>query len=311
MIAKSADLMQKVAWRLRFLVDPGTYAASKLRLHCDPDTPGYALLLSDARALGIPARLSFIASRTRRTAIDRWLLLRRRREAPDGAAYFDIGARQVFYRSARTGDDPTALEGVLTILKESCLRPPDFFSPEVFIRPGDVVFDVGGNIGTSALLFAEHTGTTGRIFSFEPLFHRVLSRTMEANHVETVRVVPRGVADRCGRAVFWLTPKGIDSRLAKHSSAARPVDADLVTLDAFVDQEKIDKVDFVKMDIEGAEELALAGARRVIERFRPRWSIASYHTDHKGEKQHPKLAGMLRQLGYRVRELEEKHIWAW
>ena len=243
--------------------------------------------------------------------MERWLLLRRRRKASDGAAYFDICGRKLFYRSTGRNEHPATVDGVLTILTEAYLRPPEFFCPEVFIRPGDVVLDVGGNIGTSALLFSDITGPTGRIHSFEPLFHPLLRRTLEANDIENVRVVPKGVSDAGGRKVFWLTPKGIDSRLARHSSAGRPVEADVLTLDDYIDQEGLSRVDFIKMDIEGAEEPAVAGALRLIERFRPKWSIASYHTDRDGENQHPKLVRMLRQLGYRVREVEQRHIYAW
>ena len=65
------------------------------------------------------------------------------------------------------------------------------------------------------------------------------------------------------------------------------------------------------MDIEGAEELAIRGAEEVIRRFRPRWSISSYHHDMTGDRQHPKLIALLKAAGYKIHDINYFHIFAY
>jgi hypothetical protein len=109
-----------------------------------------------------------------------------------------------------------------------------------------------------------------------------------------------------------LSDKLIDCSIARAPSGHNvKLKISLTTVDEFVEQEKLPRVDFIKMDIEGAEEPALRGAMRTINRFRPKWSIASYHLDFAGEPQHPKLVRLLKESGYRVEEVEQQRIYAW
>lgn len=240
------------------------------------------------------------------------LFMRRVRRAPDGAEYFDINGTKLFFRpDHQVASDADVLRGISLILEEAYVRPPDFFSPHVRIRPGDVVFDLGANVGTSAMLFSPLAGPTGHVFSFEPVFHQVLQRNLEENGIRNVTVVPSGVADRTGEIEFTITDAGIDSRIATGRARGRNEAMPVIALDDFVAARGLERVDFIKMDIEGAEELAIRGAFDLIARCRPRWSIASYHTDPTGEKQHPKLVRLLREQGYRVDEAGQSHIYAY
>lgn len=307
-------LAHKLRWRAHFLLNPGDFAEHEPFFSERGEFPIRELLLAGARRLSLRERLALIQPFGARRAIEDFLLLKRLRRAPDGQQYFDLGDRKIFFRPEHaTTNESEVLEGILLILKEAYVFPPEFFSPEVQIAPGDTVFDVGGNVGTSALLFSRLTGPGGRVFSFEPVFHRALQRNLGENGVENVRVVPQGVSDAPGRVEFTVTDQGINSRIASPAFGgdAATVEMELTTLDHFAEREGLDRVNFIKMDIEGAEELALRGAPKIVERFRPRWSIASYHTDPQGDKQHPKLVRLLREAGYEVREDGNQHIYAW
>jgi FkbM family methyltransferase len=269
-------------------------------------------LLADDRVFTFRERFWHVASAGRNPNVNE-LLLKRLRSA-NGTEYFDIGGSKIFFRPGfPVADDREPLLGALTILRESFVDPPTFFCDEVQLRPGDVAFDLGGNVGTSALVFSREVGPEGRVFSFEPVFHEVLRRNMRENGIANVTVVPEGVSDRSGELEFAITERGIDSRIDPDGVGSIRKMIPVTTLDDFCAREAIERIDFIKMDIEGAEELALRGAGEVIRRFRPRWSIASYHTDRGfgGEPQHPKLVALLKEYGYELHEIPGHHIYAW
>lgn len=283
--------LHKLAWRARFLFGPNPFSFWERLAYVNPLGP----------ALGLAE-----------------LVDRSHRRDRNGEPYFGLAGLKLYYRPEMPfADEPEYLDSVRLILRESYLRP-DYFSPEVRIAPGDRVLDLGGNIGTTALAFSRLAGPTGQVYTFEPVTDDVLRRNVQANRVTNVHVLATAVADRCGEAEIEISGCGIDSSIARSPGGSRPAlkrKVPLTTVDRFVEQEGLDRVDFIKMDIEGAEELALRGSAQVIERFRPRWTIASYHTDHVGEKQHPKLLKLLRDFGYQTaegcREGKPERIYAW
>lgn len=189
---------------------------------------------------------------------------------------------------------------------------PLFFAGPVIVRPGDTVLDLGGNIGTTAAFFSRQVGRGGRVYAFEPCVPEVLAHNISLNQLANVEVLPLAVGDSCATAQMSVGASGMDStlvqKLAWHTETKT---VSVVTLDSFVSERKIKRVDFIKMDIEGAEESAILGARELIRRDKPKWTISSYHTDFKGDKQHPKLLTLLKNLGYTVKELPGFHIYAY
>lgn len=146
--------------------------------------------------------------------------------------------------------------------------------------PGDHVVDAGGGVGETALFFADEVGAEGRVhtFEFEPRNLRAIERNRSLNPELSGRidVLPCALGDRRG-AQLWLVGAGGSARV----TAVRPQGDALAiraeTLDGLVEDGRIPRVDFVKMDIEGAETAALRGAARTIARFRPRLAISLYH----------------------------------
>ena len=81
--------------------------------------------------------------------------------------------------------------------------------------------------------------------------------------------MPEAAGAEEGEVAFNVTEVGIDPRLATAASKGRRVDVKMTTLDVFIERQGLDRGDLVRMDIEGAEELALRGADRLIERLPP------------------------------------------
>ena len=138
------------------------------------------------------------------------------------------------------------------------------------LEPGMVVLDVGANIGWYTLMCAHAVGPTGRVHAFEPVPEEVdrLRRNVRLNALSQVSVHEVAVSDAVGVTCIGETRDAGATWVGEGDREVRTT-----TLDAFVDRQRLSRVDFVKMDIEGAEVLALRGAQRLLRELRPRLMV--------------------------------------
>lgn len=236
------------------------------------------------------------------------------KEDESGTKYLGFGKYHLYYNlDIIPNDSQTFMRGIVDTISECYFYPPPYFTSDFRPRCGDTVFDLGANIGTITLIMSKMVGDSGRVYSFEPATDRSLQKTISVNHLENCRVVPKAVSNKNGQIEIHVFDSLKNSnitmtkeRLAGYHHITRVVES--ITLDSFVESNAIRRVDFIKMDIEGAEELAILGANQVIERFHPRWSIASYHLHG---TQHSRLVELLRGRGYKVLERGGTHILAY
>lgn len=144
-------------------------------------------------------------------------------------------------------------------------------------EPGDYVIDAGACFGDTALAFASTIGTEGKVFSFEIESHNldVFCYNLMQNEEIGERVV---ISD------YALTDSS-DTQLYLHgngpganiSNIPSETTINTITIDQLICEKSIDRVDFIKMDIEGAELSALYGAVETIRKFRPKLAISIYH----------------------------------
>jgi FkbM family methyltransferase len=142
-----------------------------------------------------------------------------------------------------------------------------------FIRPGMVVVDGGANYGIYSLAAARLVGPEGRVFSFEPGLESfsVLQKNIELNNLQNVRSFRAALADKEGTAPLYHSGRGPNSfSLAppQHGSCGSEVVATL-PLNKILQQEKTEQVGLIKLDVEGAEELALRGTLPFIASSKP------------------------------------------
>lgn len=150
------------------------------------------------------------------------------------------------------------------------------FAP--LIAPDAVVLDVGAHAGQFAKLFAR-LAPRGRIYAFEPSAYArsILVRALAWNRVRNVEVAALGLSDADGEAVLHTPVKrrgGLGFGLANLAAApggAAGVDqtVPLITLDAFAEEHGLERVDFIKIDVEGWEAHVLRGAAQTLARHRP------------------------------------------
>jgi FkbM family methyltransferase len=136
------------------------------------------------------------------------------------------------------------------------------------VRPGDVVLDIGANIGYFTLLFARLVGPHGRVFAFEPdpANFELLRRNVAANGYRNVELVPSAVSDRTGPArLFRCADNAGDHRAYDSADGRHAVAIEAVELDRYLDRPGL-RIDFVKMDIQGSEWRALRGMHGLLRR---------------------------------------------
>lgn len=146
---------------------------------------------------------------------------------------------------------------------------------------GDIVLDVGGCWGDTALYFSNKVGNNGKVYSFEfiPKNIEIFNKNIELNSSlkSRIELVQRPVSDKNENTIFFKD-NGPGSQIRTEPFAEQTGSASTVTIDDFIFQNKIEKIDFIKMDIEGAEPFALNGAINTIIKFRPKLAIAIYHS---------------------------------
>ena len=150
---------------------------------------------------------------------------------------------------------------------------------------GNLVIDAGACWGDSTLQFAHSVGEKGLVFAFEfiPANVEVLRRNLEVNSplAERTIVIEKPIWNTEGLELFYVD-WGPGSRVSVDKLGDDFPDDKcwVTTIDAVVDQYELPTVDFIKMNIQGAETSALEGARNTITRFHPKLAInLNHHID--------------------------------
>lgn len=140
------------------------------------------------------------------------------------------------------------------------------------IRKDDVVIDIGANIGYYTLLFAKMVGETGKVIAFEPdpTNFELLKKNVSINNYQNVTLVQKAVAESKKQVKLFLCEenKGMH-RIYPSLCCNNSIDIETMSLDDFLSSYN-DKITFIKMDIEGAEFMALRGMKNTIKQHRPK-----------------------------------------
>jgi FkbM family methyltransferase len=169
------------------------------------------------------------------------------------------------------------------------------------VPPGGVVFDLGANVGYYTLLCSVLAGPGGRVYAFEPLPRNLdfLRRHLALNRIENATVIEAAVADRGGTVRFEEDASTSKGRIGAEGT----LEVRSVALDDLVARERLPRPDLFKIDIEGAEFLALQGARKILAEAHP----VIFLSTHSG-KVHKECLVFLESLGYRVVPIDRREL---
>lgn len=168
-----------------------------------------------------------------------------------------------------------------------------------FVGPGDVMVDVGANIGTFAVPFARAVGETGLVHAFEPqrLVFQMLCANVAINNLINVVTHPSALGAEAGSIHVPPLPYGEELSIGQNNFASLSLGGDVGELVPIVtiDSLPLTACKLLKIDVEGMEHQVLLGARRTILSFRP---IMYVENDRPANSE--ALIALLRSYGYRL-----------
>jgi FkbM family methyltransferase len=169
------------------------------------------------------------------------------------------------------------------------------------LRPGDVMYDVGANVGFYSLLASALVGKTGCVCSFEPSPSNIemLKRHLAINRITNCLLFEAAVGAVDDESGFDPSSDPHTGHLAESGS----IRVQVVTLDRLVSEKKAPAPSVIKVDVEGAEEDCLRGASRTIQNFRPTIFLATH-----GPRLHAACCLLLRKWNYQLMSLNRRNV---
>lgn len=139
---------------------------------------------------------------------------------------------------------------------------------------GDIVFDIGAYVGDTALWFSKAVGPQGKVYAFEPEPSNFakLKANLERNKVTNVIPLQLALSENEGE---MRVSSGAGSSVITQAGTGKSVK--VTTIDNFLEVNKLPRVDFIKMDVEGHELKVLKGAHETIGAFKPSLALSVYH----------------------------------
>ena len=137
------------------------------------------------------------------------------------------------------------------------------------VGPGMAMIDIGAHVGFFTLLGAKLVGSTGQIYAFEaePNNYGVLQANIERNGYQNVIAENQAVSEKCGTTSFFLS--GLDNGSHSIYKVRRrmtkgEIEVQTTTIDAFLESKGWPKIDVIKIDVEGAENVVIKGMEKVL-----------------------------------------------
>ncbi|MFN3405796.1 MAG: FkbM family methyltransferase [Cytophagaceae bacterium] len=171
-----------------------------------------------------------------------------------------------------------------------------------FIKEGDVILDIGANIGFTALNFAKLVGPTGTVYAFEPdpYNYLQLENNWRLNKLMNLKLINIGLGST--HQIVKLKTELEDNRgknRVDFNATENFAEVSIVTIDDFVKNANIKFVHLIKIDVEGYEYEVLKGAKNVLKVYKPKLFVEIDEQNLTFHKSSPnEVVSFLLQIGY-------------
>jgi FkbM family methyltransferase len=139
-------------------------------------------------------------------------------------------------------------------------RPEDVYCFEYLPQAGDTVVNVGAGVGCELFAFSRLVGPSGMVYAFEahPRTFGLMSRAAAANSWPNVELINAAITDKSGSTMI----SDEDDFTVRSVFTSSGIETPAVSIDDFIEQRGLERIDFLIMNIEGAERLAIRGMER-------------------------------------------------
>jgi FkbM family methyltransferase len=180
-----------------------------------------------------------------------------------------------------------------------------------YLKPGEVFYDIGANIGFFSILGAKLVSSKGKVYAFEPVPDNVarIHHNARLNNFSQITVIAKAVSESTGEGELLLTKNIGGHTLA---SADRPPDVqgsmtvDLISIDDLIARGELTPPNLVKVDVEGAELDVLQGMKQTLAQYQP---IVIYEIDAKQqevfERKQQAVVDFLEAQSYQIQPIEK------
>jgi FkbM family methyltransferase len=135
------------------------------------------------------------------------------------------------------------------------------------IKKNDIILDIGANIGYYTLIFAKLVGDLGKVFSFEPESEnfKILKKNVEINGYNNVILEQKIVSNTNGKSTLYVSEKAGSHRIYKPDNYVESLEIECISMDNYIEKNNIKKINFIKIDVEGAELNVLQGIQKILD----------------------------------------------
>ena len=148
------------------------------------------------------------------------------------------------------------------------------------IHKGDVVIDIGANIGYYTIMFAKLVGDSGKVIAFEPdpTNYELLKKNIEINGFTNVILEQKALSDNPGKMMLSLNNENTAGHHLdfKNENSINSIEVDVLSLDDYFSYKNI-KINFIKMDVEGAESNVIKGMSNILKTSKNLKMIVEYN----------------------------------
>jgi len=178
---------------------------------------------------------------------------------------------------------------------------------EEILQAGDTFVDVGANVGFFTLIASARVGPEGRVLAFEPNpnLAKKLRITLDRNNIHNVTLLSQAVSDQAGVAQLYFAPfeQGIENASLLTFGHENGRQVEVTTLDKALTENNLERVDLLKLDVEGLEGNVLRGCREHIRRGVVRRLIVEFNANwlKNNRSSNQALYDEITELGFRGR----------
>lgn len=181
------------------------------------------------------------------------------------------------------------------------------------LKVGITMVDIGAYIGYYSLIASKIVGDSGKVYAFEPeqANYDLLVRNVHLNHCHNINCLQLAVSDHAGRLPLYVDKFDLGTHSLSRKNVIHMQDStyvDSTSIDEFFLTKRGVRIDIIKIDVQGAEEQVIKGAKNMLERDHPKIFMEFWPFGLKNMGEDPaRLLRLLRKYGYRLNLINEKN----